>query len=167
MLIISSASVIKEVVNMVNELPEMTLKAIGIVRNEIKQLGMDYREIVSDIVIDSRLTEALDNLDEFSHIIVFYWMQSGVAKEVPTKVHPMGKQELPPVGLFATRSPNRPNPIAKATVRLLQRQGNILKVKGLSAVNGSPVIDITPYLHGTDSGTNSKAPSWAPARQPI
>ena len=117
-------------VKMASELPSMILKAIGIVRSEIRQpTRRDCKEIVSDIVIDSSLTEALDGLDDFSHIIVLYWMHRATNRQVRTKVHPMARQELPLLGLFSTRSPNRPNPVGKATVRLLQRQDNILRVK--------------------------------------
>jgi len=148
--------------------PGMTLKAIGFVRSGIKQPPIhDWTEIVSDITIDSSLTEALDNLDEFSHIIVLYWMHHSTADQVPTKVHPMAKQELPLVGLFATRSPHRPNPVGKATVRLLQRQGNILKVEGLDAIDGTPIIDIKPYIPGYDSATNAKVPPWITKNQPV
>jgi len=147
---------------MAGELSGMSLKAIGIVRNEVKQpLRHGWREIVSDIVVDSNLTEALDNLDEFSHIIVLYWMhQLPAGKQLSLKVHPMGKTELPLVGRFATRSPNRPNPVGQATVRLLERRGNILRVKGLDAIDGTPVIDIKPYIPKYDSATDAKAPPW-------
>ena len=147
---------------MTGELLDISLKVIGIVRNGIKQRPEPgWEEIVSEIVVDSRLTEALDGLEEFSHIIVIYWMHLASAPgQVPTKIHPRGRQELPLVGLFATRSPNRPNPIGKTTVRLLQRQGNILKVEGLDAIDGTPVIDIKPYIPGRDAVTEAKAPSW-------
>jgi len=148
---------------MTSELPGMTLKAIGIVRNGIKQAlpaKSDWGKIVSDIVIDSTLAEALDGLEEFSYIIVLYWMHQVVSGKVPLKIHLRHRQELPLVGLFATRSPNRPNPVGKATVRLLQHQGNILKVKGLDAIDGTPVIDIKPYMPGYDSATNAKIPRW-------
>ncbi len=149
---------------MTSELPGMTLKAIGIVRNGIKQAlpaKSDWGKIVSDIVINSTLTEALDGLEEFSHIVVLYWMHMVSATgQVPTKVHPRGKQELPAVGLFSTRSPNRPNPVGIATVRLLQCQGNILKVEGLDAIDGTPVIDIKPYIPGYDSVINAEIPQW-------
>ncbi len=146
---------------MASELPDMTLTAIGIVRNGIKQPpSQGWGEIISDIVVNSGLTEAVDNLNEFSHIIVLYWMHQVATGQLPTKVHPMGKQELPLVGLFASRSPNRPNPVGKATVRLLQRRGNILKVKGLDAIDGTPVIDIKPYIPGYDSVINAKVPPW-------
>ena len=149
---------------MTGELPTITLKAIGVIRNEIKQPpkhDYDWRKVVSDIVVSSSLTEALDNLDEFSHIIVLYWMhQVALSGQLPTKVHPTGKQELPTVGLFATRSPDRPNPVGKATVRLLLRQGNVLKVQGLDAIDGTPVIDIKPYIPEYDSAANAKVPPW-------
>ena len=148
---------------MINELPHMTLKAIGIVKNAVKQppgAGYDWKKIVSEIVIDSSLTETLDNLDEFSHIIVIYWLHQSATGKFSTRVHPMGKAELPLVGLFATRSSFRPNPVGKATVRLLQRQGNILRVQGLDATDGTPVIDIKPYIPGYDSATDAQVPRW-------
>ena len=151
------------VIKMAKELPDMALKPIGVVRNKIKQTpkpGYDWRGIISDIVVDRSLSEALDNLDEFSHIIILYWMHRVATGQLPTKVHPMGKRELPLVGLFASRSPYRPNPIGKATVRLLERQSNILKVEGLDAIDGTPVIDIKPYIPGYDSVTNARVPRW-------
>jgi tRNA-Thr(GGU) m(6)t(6)A37 methyltransferase TsaA len=145
---------------MVSELPSITLKAIGIVRNEIKQPARcDFKEVVSEIVLDSSLTEALDNLDDFSHIVIIYWMHQSIGP-APKKVHPKGKPGLTLMGVFATRSPVRPNPIGKATVRLLKRRGNVLTVEGLDAIDGTPVIDIKPYIPGYDSVDNAKVPSW-------
>jgi tRNA-Thr(GGU) m(6)t(6)A37 methyltransferase TsaA len=140
----------------------MTLKPIGVVRNKVKQpIRHGWGEIVSEIVVNSDLTEALDSLDEFSHLIVLYWMhQLPAGRQLPLKVHPMGKSELPLVGRFATRSPSRPNPVGQATVRLLERKDNILKVKGLDAIDGTPVIDIKPYLPGYDSADDAKVPLW-------
>ena len=147
---------------MVNEQSRLTLKPIGIVRNEIKRpVRQSWEKVVSDIVVDESLSEALDNLEEFSHIIVLYWMHQASAKgQPPTKVHPRSRRELPLIGLFASRSPNRPNPVGTAIVRLLQRRGNILKVQGLDAIDGTPVIDIKPYIPGYDSVTDAKVPQW-------
>lgn len=149
---------------MPNEPPAMSLKAIGVVSNGIKQpIRHGWREVVSEITINSELTEALDGLDEFSHIIVLYWMhQLTKGRQLPLKVHPMGNQDLPLTGRFATRSPSRPNPVGQATVELLGRWGNILKVKGLDAIDGTPVIDIKPYIPGYDSATDAKVPKWMP-----
>ena len=148
---------------MINEQQSMNLKAIGHVRNEVKQPqgpGFDWPAVVSDIVVDNNLADALDGLEDFSHVIVIWWMHQVASRETPTKIHPMGKPELPMVGLFATRSPRRPNPLGKATVKLLQRQGNILKVSGLDAIDGTPVIDIKPYIPGYDSPSDVRVPKW-------
>ena len=148
---------------MVHVLPTMTVKAIGIVRNDVELAPEEHdwwAELVSEIVIDPGLTEALDGLEGFSHIIILYWMHLIASDEVPLKVHPMGRQDVPLQGVFATRSPNRPNRIGKATVRLLHRQGNILMVKGLDALNGAPVIDIKLYLPGYDSVADAEVPQW-------
>jgi tRNA-Thr(GGU) m(6)t(6)A37 methyltransferase TsaA len=139
---------------------EIKLKAIGTVRSEIKEpTRQKYQDIVSEIIIDKALTEALDNLDEFSHIIVLWWIHKS-RRPAPTKVHPRGNPENKLMGVFATRSPDRPNPIGKSTVRLLERRGNVLKVQGLDAINGTPVLDIKPYIPGYDSVDNATAPSW-------
>ena len=153
-------------IKMASELPSMTLKPIGIVRKGIKQAAAecDRERIVSDIIINTSLTEALDGLEEFSHIVVLYWMHQAMSGEVPLKIHPRGKQELPLLGLFATRTPNRPNRIGIATVRLLERQGNILRVEGFDAIEGTPVIDIKPYIPGYDSVANTKVPPWITSR---
>ncbi len=133
------------------------------VRNEVRESPKppyDWDNVVSRIEIDPGLTEALDNLDEFSHIIVLYWMDRLAPEPQPLKVHPRRNPSLPLVGLFATRAPKRPNPIGKTTVRLRKRERNILTVSGLDAIDGTPVIDIKPYLPDYDSATDARAPSW-------
>ena len=70
--------------------------------------------------------------------------------KVPLKVHPRGKQRLPRVGLFATRSPNRPNPIALTLVKITKIDGRKIFVDEIEAFEGSPVLDIKPYLPNGD-----------------
>jgi tRNA-Thr(GGU) m(6)t(6)A37 methyltransferase TsaA len=141
-------------------LPEITLKAIGTVRSDIKEPARKKAgDIVSEIIIDEALTESLDNLDEFSHIIVIYWIHRS-RRPAPRKVRPMGNPDHELMGVFATRSPDRPNPVGKSTVRLLEKRDNVLKVQGLDAIDGSPVIDIKPYIPGYDSPEDAKAPPW-------
>ena len=145
---------------MENRLPEIKFKAIGTVRSEIKgRERHDTKDVVSEIVLDPALTEALDNLDEFSHIIVIYFMHKS-HKPAPMKVHPRFRTEPAPVGVFASRSPDRPNALGKTTVKLLERRENVLKVQGLDAIDGTPVIDIKPYIPGLDSVDNSRVPRW-------
>jgi tRNA-Thr(GGU) m(6)t(6)A37 methyltransferase TsaA len=146
---------------MTTEFPPMILKAIGIVHNQVKETPVErdwWAELVSEIVIDDNLTEALDGLEEYSHIIIIYWMHKVTSEEVPLKVHPRGSKGLPLRGLFASRAPHRPNRIGKATVKLLERQDNVLRVKGLDALDGTPVLDIKPYIPGYDSADNVRVP---------
>lgn len=153
---------------MTSELPAISLTAIGIVRNKVSERPQGqadwWTELESEIVINPGLTEALDGLEEFSHIIVLYWMHRLTAEEMPLKIHPMRKQELPLTGLFATRTPNRPNPVGETAVKLLHRQGNILTVRGLDAFDGSPVIDIKPYIPIADSQGDARVPQWITKR---
>jgi tRNA-Thr(GGU) m(6)t(6)A37 methyltransferase TsaA len=75
-------------------------------------------------------------------------------------VHPKRNQNLPLVGVFATRSPVRPNPMGMATVKLLEHRDNVLKVIGLDAIDGTPVLDIKPYIPGSDSPAAARTPDW-------
>jgi len=139
----------------------MILTAIGHVKNDINgPMREGWDEVVSEIVLRSDQEEATEGLEQFSHIAVVFWMhrvpQEGRA---PSKVHPRGRQDLPPVGLFATRAPSRPNPIGINVVALMERRQNVLKVKGLDAVNGTPIVDIKPYFPRKDDDVN--LPQWA------
>jgi len=142
----------------------MKLEPIGFVRNEViekPERSFDWRQVVSEIIIEPRLAEGLDSLEDFSHVIVISWMHQAVEKDkMALKVHPRGRKELAPVGVFASRSPYRPNPLGKTTVRLLERRGNILKVAGLDMISGTPVVDIKPYIPGHDSADGVKTPPW-------
>jgi len=72
----------------------------------------------------------------------------------------MGRPDRPLKGLFALRTPNRPNPIGKTTVKLLERRGNVLKVEGLDALDGSPALDVKPYMPRYDAAPDAEVPSW-------
>ena len=101
---------------------DITITPIGVVKNSITKPGLNnWKEIVSEIEIDRSYEQALDQLDDFSHIIVLFWMNHAPAKKrALVKIHPRGRQDLPLVGVFATRSPMRPNPIGITTVKLLK-----------------------------------------------
>jgi endonuclease-3 related protein len=146
---------------MVTELVGAALKAIGVVRSRLNRLAQpDPAEVVSEVVVDPSLVEALDGLDDFSHIIVLYWMHQAAPGGLSLKVHPKGRREYPLVGLFATRSPYRPNPVGITAVRLLERRKNVLVVEGLDAFDGTPVLDIKPYVPQGDSVADARVPPW-------
>ncbi len=151
---------------MTDQLPTFTIRAIGMVRNNVKgkpasgPARFDWSQVDSEIMIEPRLTESLDGIDDFSHIIVLFWADRVTETEVPIKVHPRRREDLPLVGTFASRSPNRANRILLSIVRLVERHGNVLLVKGLDALDGTPVIDIKPYIPRSDSFPNARVPDW-------
>jgi tRNA-Thr(GGU) m(6)t(6)A37 methyltransferase TsaA len=74
---------------------------------------------------------------------------------------PQGKTgEVPEVGIFACRCPQRPNPIGLTTTKIISIDRNIVKVKGLDVISGTPVIDIKPYTPQYDFAENAKVPEW-------
>jgi tRNA-Thr(GGU) m(6)t(6)A37 methyltransferase TsaA len=138
---------------------EIRLKPIGVVRSEVKAPGRhEHEDTVAEIIIEGGLTEALDALEEFSHIIVLWWVHK-TRRPYPMKVHPRRNPEHELVGVLASRSPDRPNPIGQSMVRLLERRGNVLKVQGLDAIVGTPVLDIKPYCRVTIRRM-AQTPAW-------
>jgi len=141
---------------------EMNLTPIGFVKNNVTEPKRgDWEAVTSEIIINEDLKQGLSRIDEFSHIIVIYWMHKlPPSQRSVIEVHPKGNQNLPLVGVFASRSPARPNPIGITTVKLLERRDNVLKVTGLDAIDQTPVLDIKPYIPDHDSATEIKTPSW-------
>lgn len=135
---------------------------IGRVINGIEfPSDVKWETITSRVVIAPQLVEALDGIDGFSHIvIIFYLHKVDEDRRSLLKVHPENKEELPLVGVFATRSPVRPNPIGVTVVRLLERQENVLKVLGLDVYDDTPVLDIKPYLRRGDLVEEATMPDW-------
>ena len=145
-------------------MPEaFALNPIGVVRNSVKEPRMEaWESLESTIVVQDRWAGALDGLEDFSHIIVIYWMHlvSEQLRETTTHVHPRGDHRIPLQGVFATRSPVRPNPIGLRVVALMERKGNVLRVRGLDAIDGTPVLDLKPYLFYYDGVPDSTVADW-------
>jgi tRNA-Thr(GGU) m(6)t(6)A37 methyltransferase TsaA len=157
---------------------DMVLRTVGLVKSPLKEPSLvaesgdlswrmraeraaEEWAVVSEILIDAAFTGILDGIEDFSHCLVLYWAHR-VSEEGRSmvKAHPMGRKDLPLVGIFATCSPARPNPLCAIVVRLLERSGNRLKVQGLDAVDGSPVIDIKPYNPSYYPVGAVKIPPW-------
>jgi len=113
---------------------------------KLSPIGAAYKTARGDvmkIVIYDRYSEGLDGIEDLDYIYVLYWMHKLSEKDRKTlKVHPQGDRNKPLRGVFSLRSPMRPNPIGLTRVRITRREGNILFVKGLDALDGSPIIDI-------------------------
>ena len=119
-----------------------------------------WQENVSEIEIDASWAEALEGLEGFSHIWILWWLDRFPDPPEVLRVRSGGRPNVPLVGIFATRSPHRPNPIALTPVRLLEREGCRLRVVGLDAAQGTPVLDIKPYLRRGDLIAEATAPRW-------
>lgn len=138
---------------------EIKLKTIGFVKNQEKQHFGDWSKIVTDLVIDQKYKDALKGLEDYSHLIVVYWMHK--VKTCDIRHVPQGKiNEVPEVGIFACRCPQRPNPIGISTVEILGIKDSIITVKGLDTIENTPILDIKPYTPQYDAASNVKIPDW-------
>jgi len=127
----------------------MEFKAIGYVESEYRQGGEIPEK--AKIILDEKYIPALDGVEENEYITVVFVFDGVLGKDVPLKDHPQGKKELPLYGIFALRTPFRPNPIGITTVKLISIDKNVLTVGGLDAFDKTPVLDIKPYVRKFDS----------------
>lgn len=128
------------------------LTQIGIVRSPYKDRADapfqgKHRDDESTLEILEDFEQALLDIEKCSHLIVLYWQDRADRSVLQTRT-PWGPEVH---GVFATRSPNRPNPIGLCVVELLKREGRSLRVKGMDALDGSSLVDIKPYSSGIDS----------------
>jgi tRNA-Thr(GGU) m(6)t(6)A37 methyltransferase TsaA len=130
----------------------MVLNPIGVMhtpykrREEIPRQGRLSQEIC-EIEIFPEFVAGLKDIEQCTHLFVIFWLHLGDRSKL-TAVPPHDNREH---GVFATRSPSRPNPLALDIVELLEVRDNRLKVKGMDALDGSILLDIKPYSAGIDS----------------
>ncbi len=138
------------------------LTPVAVVCNGINDTtGRVWAQVRSELVFRPEFVPALGGLSDFSHLFVIGWMGE-VADEgrALLKLHPSGGDDTPEVGVFATRTAHRPNPISVSICPLESIDGNIAKVVGLDLVNGTAVLDVKPYITFYDSFDTS-VPKWA------
>jgi len=141
-----------------------TLSQVGVVRSGRTAPEDDYWgdaaatiELAPDVP-----TEALDGIDEYSHAEIFFILDrvDETAVERGSR-HPRGNTAWPRVGIFAQRAKARPNRLAATIVRITQREGRVLRVSGLDAIDGTPVVDIKPVLREFLPRGEIRQPVWA------
>jgi tRNA-Thr(GGU) m(6)t(6)A37 methyltransferase TsaA len=139
---------------------EIVLNPIGFVRTTAVGDEVRDKTRISQIVIRSELTEALDGITGFSHLFVLFWLsQISLQQRKTMKVHPRGRRDMPLLGVLATRTNLRPNPIGLTLVELVKAEGNVLTVRGLDAFDGTPVLDVKPFDFW-DMAENAEVPHW-------
>jgi L-fuculose-phosphate aldolase len=120
----------------------VTYRAIGRVESIIDEPAAPevVRSVESRIVVDPAVSEGLEGITPGGRILVVFWFDRSEGYEL--RIHPRGDASRGERGVFATHSPFRPNPIGVTEVRVLAVEGNMLFVRGLDALNGTPVLDI-------------------------
>ncbi|MEM2928590.1 MAG: tRNA (N6-threonylcarbamoyladenosine(37)-N6)-methyltransferase TrmO [Nitrososphaerota archaeon] len=143
---------------------------IGIIRTYAseEEIRNSYEGVEGIIEIFEEFSAGLKEIDGFSHLIIVFWMDKvGEENRKTLKVKHrrllrfgFKEDEIgPEVGVFCTDSPHRPNPVGITIVELINRNGRFLKVKGIDAFNGTPVIDIKPYTYDRII-ENIRVPIW-------
>jgi tRNA-Thr(GGU) m(6)t(6)A37 methyltransferase TsaA len=136
---------------------KVELEPIGIIRSPYKTkeeipIQASRSEEEGEIELFEEYEDGLKDIEGFSHIIIVYIFHKseGFSLHVKPFLDPSLR------GLFATRHPNRPNPIGISTVKLLERKGNILKIKGMDVLDETPLVDIKPYVPRFDEREEAK-----------
>lgn len=139
---------------------KISLELIGHVANCIEEpTDSGWGVVESRIVLRENLAPALTGLADFSHIVVVFWMNRARPPDVLLR-RPQNRPDMPEMGLFAQRSKHRPNPIGVTVVSLITVGNGELLVRGLDAVNGTPVLDIKPHFPVYDSPSEVMVPEW-------
>ncbi|HIC96487.1 TPA: tRNA (N6-threonylcarbamoyladenosine(37)-N6)-methyltransferase TrmO [Candidatus Bipolaricaulota bacterium] len=143
------------------EVKEVKLKPIGIIHTPHKRLeDVPIQPCMSgcigEIEVDRQYQEGLKDIEGFSHIVILYLFHRSRGYSLSVKPFLDDK----PRGLFATRHPRRPNPIGISTVKLLERERNVLKVLGIDVLDGTPLIDIKPHVPQFDHWDEEVRIGW-------
>ena len=140
---------------------EIIMRPVGTVRNEVPNRKDDsWGDDISSIVLDRQFVSGLKGLEDFSHaIILFYLDQAKFDKEKHLQRRPQNRDDMQMTGIFSQRGKDRPNRIGMTSVEIVSVSEDTLVVKGLDAVNGTPVLDIKPYYPVYDK-REATVPGW-------
>lgn len=142
-------------------MPHIEMRPIGFVRNDVKdKKDHSWGEELSTIVLDESYRHGLTGLADFSHaIILTYLDKAAYDPDKHLQRRPQNRADMPLTGIFAQRAKDRPNPIGITAVQIVAVDGCTLTVKGLDAVDGTPVLDIKPYYPVYDR-KDATVPQW-------
>ncbi len=135
------------------------MQPIGQVRKQGDQIYLDLKP---------QYLPGLKGLEGFSHLWVFYWFHENDNSErrATLQVHPRRDPANPLTGVFACRAPERPNLIGLTACRLLKITNNVIEVAGLDARDGTPVVDLKPYIPKGDAIPEAVTPEWVRRPRP-
>ena len=140
----------------------LELRVIGRVRSAAADaVDENWGGVESTIVVEPSLRPGLRGLEGFSHVVVVTWLHNASFDPARHLVRrPRGLASMPELGIFAQRAKDRPNPLGITVVRLLAVEAEGLRVRGLDAIDGTPVVDLKPYFREFDAADAASAPAW-------
>jgi tRNA-Thr(GGU) m(6)t(6)A37 methyltransferase TsaA len=140
----------------------MELQPIAIVKTGVVEpTDENWAGVISELHVDPGYTEGLRGIEDFSHALIVFWMHRAAFDAATDLVRrPRGRDDMPETGIFVQRAKHRPNPIGITAVRILGCEGAVLSVRGLDAIDGTPVLDIKPYVPAFDRVDDARTPAW-------
>ena len=139
----------------------MEFVIIGEVKSPVTEaVDMNWGEVVSEIVLKPEYAPGLLGLGDFSHAMILTFLhEAKYDPEVHLRRHPQERQDMPLLGIFAQRARHRPNRIGVTAVEIVEVTENSVKVRALDAIDGTPVIDVKPYVPVYDK-KDATIPEW-------
>ncbi|HVP31198.1 MAG TPA: tRNA (N6-threonylcarbamoyladenosine(37)-N6)-methyltransferase TrmO [Myxococcota bacterium] len=138
------------------------LHPIGCVRSPVREpVDAGWGDVESRIVLVPAHRPGLAGLDAFSHVLVVALLHGAAFDPARHLVRrPRGLAEMPEVGIFAQRAKDRPNPLGVTVVPLVSVEPDGITVRGLDAIDGTPILDLKPYFPQFDSAEGATVPAW-------
>jgi tRNA-Thr(GGU) m(6)t(6)A37 methyltransferase TsaA len=138
------------------------VKPVAFIKNTRKEITDDFwGSIISEITLTEEISEdAFKGIEDFSHVELIFLFHKADATSVITSGHPRGNPEWPEVGIYAMRRKDRPNHLGLTIAEVIKCEGKTLTVKGLDAIDGTPVLDIKPVLKEFLPRGEIKQPAW-------
>jgi len=140
----------------------MDLIQIGSVKSpQTEAVDEGWGNVVAEIELQKGLGAGLQGLSEFSHaLVVFFMHEARFDWKNDVLRRPRGLDDMPEIGIFAQRARSRPNSIGVSAVEIISVEGDIVRVRGLDAIDGTPILDIKPYFPVYDYVENARVPAW-------
>jgi tRNA-Thr(GGU) m(6)t(6)A37 methyltransferase TsaA len=145
-----------------SESAEFRVRAIGSVRSPVTEpVDLDWGSVESRVVLEPAYRAGLKGLGEFSHVLVIALLDGAAFDPSRHLVRrPRGLPEMPELGIFAQRAKDRPNPIGVTVVPLIAVEPDGIVVRGLDAIDGTPVLDLKPHFPDFDAPEAPTVPTW-------
>ncbi len=140
----------------------ITLKIIGHVESSVKeQTDEQWGQVESRVVLHPDYHAGLRGIEQFSHALIVTYLHEARFEPARHLVRrPRGLDSMPEVGIFAQRAKDRPNPLGITAVSIVGVEPGVLVVRGLDAIEGTPVIDVKPYYPAYDRVMSASVPEW-------